>query len=175
MLARWAGGGKIATLAMVFTDIVGSTELGNSIGDADWNRIRRRHFERGRELISKFDGYLIKTIGDSLMVVFRNASDTIEFLVEFRRNTGDSIVKIRQVAHIGPVTLEENDVFGRHVNLCARVQGKADGGDIVVTSHFKSDLDAIGELQHKALQWEPITGVEFKGFNNERFDLWRLD
>jgi class 3 adenylate cyclase len=172
-LVKWAGGGPIVTLAVVFTDIVGSTELGNQAGDTDWNKIRRKHFARGQALVQETDGFLIKTIGDSLMVVFRNAAAALDFAMEFRRDTGDPIVNVRQVAHIGPVTLDEGDIFGRHVNLSARVAGKAEGGDIVVTDTLKKDVDSIGDAKHKVLRWEPITGVLFKGFS-ETFDLWRL-
>ncbi|MFA5192336.1 MAG: TIR domain-containing protein [Verrucomicrobiia bacterium] len=172
-LAKWAGGGSVVTLAVVFTDIVSSTELGNQAGDTDWNKIRKKHFARGQELVREMDGFLIKTIGDSLMVVFRNASAALDFAIEFRRDTGEPIVRIRQVAHIGPVRLEGDDVFGQHVNLSARVSGKAEGGEIVVTDTFRKDVDSIGDAKHKALQWESITGVSFKGFS-QTFDLWRL-
>ena len=172
-LAKWAGGGPIVTLAVVFTDIVSSTELGNKAGDTDWNGIRRKHFARGQELVRRKDGFLIKTIGDSPRVVFRNAPNALSFALEFRRDTGDPIVEVRQVAHIGPMTLDGDDVFGRHVNLSARVSGKTEGGDIVVTEDFKKDVDSIRDPKHRDLQWEPITGVSLKGFA-ETFNLWRL-
>ncbi len=172
-LAQWAGGGNIVTLAVVFTDIINSAKLSNEIGDADWNVIRQKHFVRGKRLAEKLDGFLIKTMGDSLMVVFRNAPSALDFLLDFRQDTGDSIVNIRQVAHIGAVILDGEDVFGHHVDLSARLAGKAEGGDIVVTDVFKKDVDSIRNAKHNGLAWEAIIGVSFKGFS-ELVDLWRL-
>ena len=171
-LMKWAGGGPPITLAVVFTDIAGSTALGKNSGDTDSNGIRDRHFARGEELVRQFDGFPVKTIGDSLMAVFRNAPCALDFMVAFRPNTGDPVVSIRQAAHIGVVTLRPDDVFGQHVNLAARLSSEAREGDIVVSDVFKKDVDAVKHPNHRGLEWEKIIGVSFKGFP-DKFDLWR--
>ena len=68
----WVGGTQ-AMLAVVFTDIVGSTVLANELGNEAMNEIRRAHFEQGRHWLSRQGGYEIKTIGDSMMMAFRTA------------------------------------------------------------------------------------------------------
>ena len=64
---EWAGGERV-TLAIVFTDVVGSTALGEKIRDEVMNEVRRAHFAQSRRLIEQFQGREIKTIGDSFMV-----------------------------------------------------------------------------------------------------------
>ena len=68
-LVEWAGGRR-ATLAIVFTDVVGSAALGNLLADDRMKKeIRDPHFTRGAELIAVNDGRLIKTNGDSIIEV----------------------------------------------------------------------------------------------------------
>ena len=66
----WAGGEQV-TLAIVFTDVVGSTALGEEIRDEAMNEVRRAHFAQSRRLIGQFQGREIKTIGDSFMAAFK--------------------------------------------------------------------------------------------------------
>jgi len=112
---EWVGGSK-ATLALVFTDIVGSTALGNELGNEEMDEVRGAHFKQARHLISKHRGYEIKTIGDSLMVAFRTAVEAINFALELYANTGHEQVKIRAGIHVGLVHIEKEDAFGTMVN-----------------------------------------------------------
>jgi len=170
-LRKWAGGSRIATLAIVFSDIVGSTALGEKLGDAEWNELRRQFMKRSRDVLRQQEGFLIKTMGDGIMVVFHNAAAALDFAADLRRDGGDAALRLRQVGHVGLVTLDGDDIFGRHVNLAARVQGRAAPGDIIVTEQFKKDIDCIRDPRHKAFVWEAIRDVSFKGFA-ESFNLW---
>jgi len=64
---EWAGSDRLL-LALVFTDIVGSTALNEEIKDERMNEVRRAHFAQSRKLISKCKGCEIKTIGDAFLV-----------------------------------------------------------------------------------------------------------
>jgi class 3 adenylate cyclase len=79
-LQDWAGGEQV-TLAIVFTDVVGSTALGEDIRDETMNEVRRAHFAQSRRLTGQFQGREIKTIGDSLMAAFRSADGSREVRV----------------------------------------------------------------------------------------------
>ena len=80
---KWAGG-PIATIALVFTDVVGSTALGLAVGDEHMSEIRKQ----GKALVKAQDGFLIKTIGDSLMIAFRSAKDALDFAIRFSGEPG---------------------------------------------------------------------------------------
>lgn len=120
-LEQWAGSG-FPTLALVFTDIIDSTKLALSVGDPDWIKMVRQHFDRGRELISRHDGREIKLIGDAFMVVFHNAVDAFGFVLGLQEDTGHPDIKIRAGIHVGGVRVIENDIFGIEVNRAKRVE-----------------------------------------------------
>lgn len=79
-LQEWAGAGvSKMTIALVFTDIVGSTELLRKLGDDRWIEMLMEHFYRARAHIDVNYGHEIKLIGDSVMAAFRSADDALNF------------------------------------------------------------------------------------------------
>src|SRR5947209_14938092 len=100
-LQEWAGSSRM--VALVFTDIVESTTLGNQLGDEQWIELILKHFTQGRVLIEKFNGHEIKLIGDAFMVAFRTAVDALDFALAFHDDTGDARIKIRIGIHVRPV------------------------------------------------------------------------
>jgi len=110
-LEDWAGPSK--QFALVFTDIIGSTALGNKLGDEQWADLLVKHFAQARKLMSSLDCHEIKVIGDSFMVVFRTAVEALDFALAFYSDTGDERIEIRVGIHVGPARIIEDDLFGR--------------------------------------------------------------
>ncbi len=104
-LQEWAGTSRI--FALVFTDIVDSTKLANELGDERWIDLFLKHCARARELMPKYNGHEIKTIGDSFMVIFRTALDAMDFLLALVSNTGDERLSIRAGIHVGSARIME--------------------------------------------------------------------
>lgn len=169
---EWAGGARV-TLAIVFTDVVGSTALGEEIRDEAMNEVRRVHFTQSRRLIDKFKGREIKTIGDSFMTAFKSTDSALDYARELQKNTGHPRIKIRAGIHIGPMYVEEDDVFGGAVNFAARVVGIIKGAEIWLSDRAKEDIDRLGASQYKTLRWERHDGVAMKGFPGV-FTLWSV-
>jgi class 3 adenylate cyclase len=168
----WAGDDRV-TLAIVFTDVVGSTALGEELRDETMSELRRSHFKRAREVIKQFRGREIKTIGDSVMVAFRAVDSALDFCMEIMRDTGNQKIRIRAGVHIGVMEVEENDVFGGTVNFAARVVGAIAGNELWLSDAAKSDVDRLGSARHSNLMWRSHENVEMKGFSG-RFRLWSL-
>jgi class 3 adenylate cyclase len=169
---EWAGGDRV-TLAIVFTDVVGSTALGEEIGDKAMNDVRRAHFAQSRKLIDKFKGREIKTMGDGFMTAFKSADLALDYAIALQRNTGHPKIQIRAGIHIGPMQVEEGDVFGGTVSFASRVVGAFKGAEIWLSDRAKEDIDRLGAVQHKRLGWERHDGVAMKGFPGT-FTLWSL-
>ena len=169
---EWAGDERV-TLAIVFTDVVGSTKLGESIRDESMNAVRRAHFDQSRELIDKFGGREIKTIGDSFMAGFKSVTSALDYALALHEDTGHSSIRIRAGIHIGSLSVEENDVFGGTVNFAARVIGAIKDDEIWLSDPAKEDVDRLGAEQHKRLSWVAHNDVEMKGFRG-KFKLWSL-
>ena len=168
----WTGDERV-TLAIVFTDVVGSTAMGEELRDDLMNEVRRSHFAQSRKLIEQYKGREIKTIGDSFMAAFRSVEKGLDYALALEQSPGHRDIRIRAGIHIGPMQVEENDVFGGAVNFAARVVGAITGAEIWLSDRAKEDLDRSGAKRHKLLKWKQKTGVEMKGFSGT-FTLWAM-
>lgn len=166
----WAGSSK-CTLGIVFTDIIGSSVLCNTLGNEAYSKVRQSHFMQVRRLLKEYHGYEIKTIGDSVMAAFRTAAEVLDFAISLFKDTGDDRVKIRVGIHVGPVTIEQNDAFGITVNYAARVENMAKGAEIWVSNEAKTHIDQEGMERHSRLLWTVHNDCELKGFKGS-YRLW---
>jgi len=169
---QWVGAPR-ATLAIAFTDMVSSSALGNKLGNRAMDALRRRHFAHADELVRAHDGFVVKTIGDSVMAAFRAATDALDFAMAVHADTGERRVRIRVGIHVGPITVEERDAFGATVNYTARVVAVPGGDEIWLSSEAKSHIDQERAPQHGGLQWLAHKGLELKGFPGKHI-LWSL-
>jgi WD40 repeat protein/class 3 adenylate cyclase len=172
--AEWAGDDR-ATLAIVFTDVVGSTALGEVLKDEGMNEVRRAHFTQSRKLIEKYKGREIKTIGDSFMAAFKSVEKALDYAIALETNPGHTQVEVRAGIHIGPMTVEENDVYGGAVNFAARVVSAIEQrAEIWLSDEAKASLVSGGSRQNSQLKWQRRDGIKMKGFNGT-FTLWSLE
>jgi adenylate cyclase len=163
-LQQWAGSAEIFALA--FTDIVGSTDLGNRAGDRQYVEIVRRHINQGRMFYRNYNGYEIKIIGDAFMVVFHSAQRALNFALDFCRFTGDSQVRIRVGIHVGHVHIDvnENDLIGLMVNYTKRVEEVAKNGGIALSNEAMTHINNEKDPRHAGIIFQP-TQTFFRGFN----------
>lgn len=174
-IARLAS--RDGTLTVMFSDIVGSTELNERLGDARWVKELRTHDALVRAEIERHRGHVVKNQGDGYMVVFPSALGGVEAalglqrrLSETRRRIGPAI-GVRIGLHIGPVVSRQGDFFGRNVALAARVAAYAEGGETLVTDPVR---EAVEQAPHGQVVFtDPVT-VDLKGLAGEH-RLWRAD
>jgi class 3 adenylate cyclase len=119
-LEQWAGC-NYSPIALLLTDIIGSTNFIKAHGNNAWLEPLRRHFGRAREIRDRCEGREIKLIGDAYMVAFKTADKALQFAREFVANTGDPKIFIRAAIHVGDVWIFENDIYGVMVNFTARL------------------------------------------------------
>ncbi|MFL6212168.1 MAG: adenylate/guanylate cyclase domain-containing protein [Pyrinomonadaceae bacterium] len=170
---EWARGANTAIVAIVFTDVLNSTGLNVQFGEESWRQIREAHFARAKKLIDQGHGYLIKTIGDSVMAAFYSGDDALDFALALHRDSGHEQVQIRVGIHIGPVEVKPDDAFGLHVNMAARVEAKAETGGIWISARVKEDVDILRAARHQHLKWREHAEQELKGFP-QRYTLWSV-
>ncbi len=136
------GGLEFKSLAVLFTDLKGSTEMYERIGDFRAYSLVREHFGVLRDIIAERGGSMVKTIGDAVMASFAEATPALEAAAamsrEVRRVSRDGAkLQLKVGLHAGPciaVELNERlDYFGQTVNVAARVQGVAGADEIAVT------------------------------------------
>lgn len=128
-----------ASLAVLFADVSGSTQLYDTLGDVRARGIVARCIAVMTEAAHRHGGTLIKTIGDEVMTSFPEAGAAADAAVEMQEGiTGAMVVEGRPLAirvgfHFGMVLQEDDDVFGDAVNLAARVANQAKPGQILTT------------------------------------------
>ena len=165
----------VRQLALLFTDLQGSTALYERIGDMKAFDLVRQHFGYLRESITDNSGALVKTIGDAVMASFvdpldalRAALDMRSRIAAFNAHAGSDMVFLKIGLHAGAclaVTMNDRlDYFGQTVNIAARVQGLAGPDEIVVTDDVLA-LPGAAELVSGLPVHESV--VELKGVAGE--------
>lgn len=126
-------------LAVLFADIAGSTRLYDTLGDDRAKALIDECLGLMRDVITRYEGRVVKTIGDELMCVLPDADSGHLAATDMQTKVFElpavSNVKraIRVGFHAGPVIEENSDVFGDTVNLAARMAGLAKGMQIITT------------------------------------------
>lgn len=137
----------IRKIAVLFTDIVGSTKYFKSHGDIAGREMLQRHQELSSKPISKNNGVLVKTIGDSVMAYFQDPKNAVKSAIKIQqnfktyndKNNAENQIHIRIGVHFGVGIVEDQDIFGNVVNLAARLVSLA-GGDQIFISQDVYDL-----------------------------------
>jgi len=143
------------TLTIVFSDIEGSTEKALALGDARWFEVLSAHNQLLRHSVEKFGGTEIKSQGDGFMLTFESARNAIDALIEIQRRLDAAKepealadIRVRAGAHLGEAIVDDDgDLFGRHVNIAARVAAQAAGGEILVSPIVREIAEARGDLR----------------------------
>jgi class 3 adenylate cyclase len=122
----------------VFTDIVDSTRLLETLGDDKWRKLLARHDELLRERIADSGGEVIKQTGDGFFAAFENPRAAIEAAVAIQRALADEIVApdVRIGAHTGGAfhtSAAAKDYGGQGVHVAARIGAAAGAGEILVS------------------------------------------
>jgi len=138
-----AEGIGVKDITFLFTDLKGSTALYDQIGDPKAYYLVRQHFDTLGNVINRYEGATVKTIGDAVMATFMTPLDAVRASLEmlqdiaaFNRNITDKLIlKIGiHVGHSIVVSLNDRiDYFGQTVNIAARVQALADSDEIYMS------------------------------------------
>ncbi len=136
--------GSEGTATLVFTDIVDSTPLAQSLGDVAWAGMIGSHERTIGRIAELHGGTVVKFLGDGSMLVFESARAAIRAAVELQRSCDGEPYDIRIGIHTGEVIRTDNDLLGLTVNKAARVASAATGGGILVSSTTR---DLIGHME----------------------------
>jgi class 3 adenylate cyclase len=153
------------TTTILFTDIEGSTQLTESLGDRAWMSLLREHNTIVREQAAKHSGFEVKSQGDGFMLAFASARDAvrcaigIQFaLAEMESNAHE--LRVRIGLHTGEPVREVDDFYGKAVILAARIASEARGSEILVSSLVRDLTESTGEFR-----FEAPTDAELKGLS----------
>jgi class 3 adenylate cyclase/tetratricopeptide (TPR) repeat protein len=170
-------------VALLFTDIVGSTELSQRLSAEVADEVRRGHFSILRQAITESGGTEVKNLGDGLMVAFSSASAALGCAVAMQQGVDHGNRKaaepvgLRVGLSVGEASNEDGDYFGDPVVEAARLCSRCATGQILATDFVRAmagrrnrhECRSLGELTLKGLPvpvesievvWEPLGGSE---------------
>ena len=124
-------------LAVLFTDIVGSTSIAIDIGDKRWKERLQRHDDAVRQELHKFSGTEIKTTGDGFLATFEGPTSAVRCAVAVRDRMADIGLDIRAGVHTGECERRGDDVSGIAVHLTSRLLDHALSGGVIATRTVK--------------------------------------
>jgi class 3 adenylate cyclase len=169
---------EVARVALIFTDLAGSTALYASRGDPRAYHLVRLHFDELFAVADRHAGAVIKNIGDAVMAAFPTPTEAMRAALGMQESVAGLNARQRLAEeehlilkiglHSGPclnVTLNDRpDYFGTTVNVAARVQSLSRGGDVVFTETLRADPEVQPLLSGYALE---SNHVALKGLEAE--------
>jgi adenylate cyclase len=157
---------KTTNLAIMFADISGSTKLYELLGDATARVLVADTLATIAGIVERFDGKVIKTIGDEVMCTFDSAEEAataaceMHEVIEEENESGKhpQPVSVRIGMHYGPAIKEDGDVFGDAVNVAARTAAQAKARQIMTTKSTVDLLSPALRASTRFVDYAPIKG-----------------
>jgi class 3 adenylate cyclase len=135
----------LATITIVFTDVVGSTAMASAVSQDEAEELRQTHLHLLEEAVGGTGGEVVKNLGDGLMVAYRSTLAAVEaalamqdaFAEHNRRNAGPPL-RIRVGISAGDALCEHGDWFGAPVVEAARLCAEAVGGQVLAAEFVRA-------------------------------------
>jgi class 3 adenylate cyclase/pimeloyl-ACP methyl ester carboxylesterase len=159
------------TRTVLFTDIVGHTEMMQRLGDAKGRDVLREHERITRETLKAHGGTEVKTMGDGFLASFGSVTSAMECAIAMQRAFATHTELMPEPLHVrvglnaGEPIEEDGDLFGATVILASRIAAKAGAGEILVPDTVRGLLSGKGFVFGDRGQFVP------KGFD-EGVRLW---
>ena len=157
------------TVTVVFTDIEGSTEVLERLGEERARLLFRDHDALVRSLLERHAGTEAEKEGDSFMLAFSGARPAVQCASAIQRALAEHPIRIRMGINTGDVLADDGRYFGRTIYLAARVAGLAQGRQILVsdlTRALVGDLPEVRFAEHGEHELKGLVG---------RHRLWEVE
>jgi len=162
------------TATVLFTDVVGSTELRSRVGEERADELRRRHDDVVEEAIARNRGTVVKHLGDGMMATFTGSADAVggaiavqQAIAVLNGAAGSEQIAVRIGISVGDVSFEGDDCFGLPVVEAQRLESAAGAGQIFCSNLVQlmsrgrggHEFLVVGDLELKGLV-EPVSVME---------------
>jgi class 3 adenylate cyclase len=158
-LLRPGDNAEIGWIAIMFTDVKGSTELYDALGDAPAYNLVRDHFSFLADRVERNHGFVVKTVGDAVMAAFSRPDQAVRAALAIQDDVasfnsargGDAApIVLKLGLHAGPciavTTGDALDYFGATVNVAARLENQCRGGEVIVSDDVVRDAETAAAL-----------------------------
>jgi len=147
--------------AIVFVDLSSFTPLTEAMGDEKAAEVLERFAMLVRECAGRWDGRVVKQIGDAFMLVFPDARSALACTMEVEAKTSaePSFPAARAGIHSGPVLYREGDYVGSNVNIAARVAAEAQRHQVLVTAAVREEAKGLPDIEFVPLGKRHLKGL----------------
>ena len=160
----------------MFTDMVGYTALGQKNEPLSLALVEEQR-KLIQSIILRHNGREIKTMGDSFLVEFPNALDSVRCAYDIQRSTReynislpeDRRINLRVGLHLGDVVESEGDVFGDAVNVASRIEPLAEDGGVCLTRHVYESTRNKFEVSSVSMGMKTLKNV------SEPIEIYRME
>jgi class 3 adenylate cyclase len=194
-LLRPGDNAEIGSIAIMFTDLKGSTELYDALGDATAYNLVRDHFSFLSDRVQRNHGFVVKTVGDAVMAAFSRPDHAVRAALAIQDDVasfnsvrggaaGATPIVLKLGLHAGPciavTTGDVLDYFGATVNIAARLEHQCGGGEVIVSEAVARDPETAGALADRTQIEEtamlrgvsaPVRFVRVKGLRSARLPV----
>jgi len=154
------------TVTILFSDIEGSTQLTERLGDQRWLQLLRAHNAMVREQVAAHGGFEVKSQGDGFMIAFQSARRALLCAIAIQRafaayneKQAQEPLRVRIGLHAGEAIKEADDFFGKNVILASRIAAEARGGEVLVSSLVKELTHSSGDVQFGEVRSTELKGL----------------
>lgn len=145
--------------AVLFTDIVSSTEQLQTVGDRQWRTMLESHDEIAQRIVTRNSGHVVKSTGDGTLAIFDGPASSILAALEFLRTMPRIGLSVRAGVHVGEVEERGDDIAGIAVHIGSRIADLAAPGEVIVTTTVR-DLVAGSGLQFESRGVHALKGIQ---------------
>jgi class 3 adenylate cyclase len=149
---------------ILFTDIVGSTQLAAKLGDRRWADLLGAHHAEVRNLLTRYRGVEVKSTGDGFHAIFDGPARAIRCARQLQESVAKLGLELRVGLHTGECVITRDGLEGIAVHIAARVAQNATAGEIVVSQTVRDLVAGSG------IEFEPRGEHQLRGVP----DAWRL-
>jgi len=150
---------SVKKIAVLFTDIVGSSKFFKSFGDAAGRKMLWQHQQLASPAVTEHGGIVVKLLGDSIMAYFSNPQEALKSAIKIQQkfasfNQGKELrdqIHIRICVHFGDGIVEDKDIFGDVVNMAAKFLPLASGDEVLISQELFEHARGIPSLRFESV------------------------
>jgi len=153
---------KDLEVAILFADVVGSTQLYDQFGDTKASETVAHCLDIMKDSTHQFNGTVIKTIGDEVMSTFPSVDEAMGAAGQMQKRISygvdDINVSIRIGCHFGPVVQEQNDIFGAAVHTANRMTSQAKSKQVIISGSTVDQMSDEWRAQTRQIDVATVRG-----------------
>jgi len=151
---------SVKKIAVLFTDIVGSTRFFKSYGNIAGRKMLQQHEDIVSKAITEFGGTVVKNIGDSILAFFATPQEATKVAIriqkEFNRDNkqknAEHEIHVRIGIHFGEGIVEDKDIFGNVVNIASKLTNLAGSNQIFISHNVFALINTLSSLQFEPVE-----------------------